>query len=499
MSEGALRASDLGPALARWEPVIGLEVHAQLLTRSKMFCGCRADYAGLPPNTNTCPTCLGLPGALPVANAEAIRQTVRTGCALQSRIPLHSKFDRKNYFYPDLPKGYQISQYDLPLCVGGWLEFEVAGVERAARITRVHLEEDAGKLFHGGEIHHGGSSLVDLNRAGVPLMEIVGEPDLRTPQEARAYLVALRQLLLYLGVNDGNMEEGSLRCDANISLRPRGDDGLGVRTEVKNLNSFRILQRALEQEVLRQAARLEAQLPLRQETRGWSEAEGTTVAQRSKEAADDYRYFPDPDLPPLTLSPAWVETVRAEVPELPRARALRLRQAHGLSHEEARGLTERPREADYFERVVGAGAPAAVAAAWQLNELAGLCQRTHRSLEASGLTPEQLARLLVLVDCREVSGATAKELLAEAFGSGADPAELVEARGLRQVSDEAALTVHVEAAIEAQPKAAQDYRAGNDRALAALVGQVMGATRGRGDARVVSRLLRERLPRDPPS
>ncbi len=486
----------LALALERWEPVIGLEVHAQLRTRSKMFCGCRADYVGLAPNHNTCPTCLGLPGALPVANLEAIRQTVLTGLALQSRIAEHSKFDRKNYFYPDLPKGYQISQFDLPLCVGGWLEFDVAGAQRAARITRVHLEEDAGKLVHAGEIHHAGFSFVDLNRAGVPLMEIVGEPDLRSPTEARAYLVALRQLLLYLGVNDGNMEEGSLRCDANISLRPRGADTLGVRTEVKNLNSFRILQRALEHEVVRQAAALEAGRPLAPETRGWSEAEAATVSQRSKEEADDYRYFPDPDLPPIRLGRDEVEALRARLPELPRARALRLRQMHGLSDAEARALTERPGEALYFEQVVAAGAPAALAAGWQLNELAGLCQRAHRTVETSGLAPDQLARLLVLVGARTVSGATAKALLAEAIETGQDPARLVDERGLRQLSDEEQLTDQVDRAIAAAPRAAQDFQAGNDRALSALVGAVMAATGGRADARRVDALLRRRLPRE---
>jgi len=486
----------LAEVLSQWEPVIGLEVHAQLLTRSKMFCGCRADYAGLPPNSNTCPTCLGLPGALPVANAAAIRMTVRTGLALQSRIPEHSKFDRKNYFYPDLPKGYQISQYDLPLCVGGWLEFDVGGTERAARITRVHLEEDAGKLLHAGEIQRAGFSLVDLNRAGVPLMEVVGEPDLRSPAEARAYLVALRQLLVYLGVNDGNMEEGSLRCDANISLRRPGEESLGVRAEVKNLNSFRILQRALEHEVVRQAALLESGATLTPETRGWSEAEAATVPQRGKEEAEDYRYFPDPDLPPIRCDPDEVAAIRSELPELPRARALRLRQQHNLSFDEARGLTERPGEADHFEQLVAAGAPPATAAAWQLNELAGLCQRAHRSIETSGLDLGQLARLLLLVQRREVSAATAKTVLAQALETGADPVGLVEAGGLRQLSDEGELTDRVGQAIAARPQAARDFLAGNDRALSALVGHVMAATRGRADARRVDELLRERLTRE---
>ncbi|MGB6770998.1 MAG: Asp-tRNA(Asn)/Glu-tRNA(Gln) amidotransferase subunit GatB, partial [Candidatus Dormiibacterota bacterium] len=354
-----------------WEAVIGLEVHAQLLTQSKMFCACRADYLGLPPNSNTCPTCLGLPGALPVMNAEGIRLTIRTALALNCEIPEFTKFDRKNYFYPDLPKGYQISQYDLPLSRNGWLEFDVEGRSVRAGITRVHLEEDSGTLHHAGEIQTSAFSLVDLNRAGVPLMEIVGEPDLGTPSEARAYLHTLRQLLIYIGVNDGNMEEGSLRCDANISLRPAGSPTLGVKVEVKNMNSFRGVQRALEFELERQAELLDRGDPVAQETRGWSELEQRTVSQRSKEEAQEYRYFPEPDLPPLVITRAEVEQVRAGLPELPAARRARFQSQYGLAADQALLLTTRPGDSRYFEEVVGQGAEPLLAANWQLGDLQG--------------------------------------------------------------------------------------------------------------------------------
>jgi len=485
------------PEPGEFEAVIGLEVHVQLLTRTKMFCGCSATYLGLPPNSNTCPVCLGLPGTLPVINREAVALTLRTALALQCEIPTFSKFDRKNYFYPDLPKGYQISQFDLPLSQHGWLEFEVDGVERAAGITRVHLEEDAGKLLHEGELHSADHSLVDLNRAGVPLMEVVGEPDLRSPAEARAYVTALRQLLVYIGVTDGNMEEGSLRCDANVSLRPPGSQALGVKVEVKNMNSFRSVQRALEFEIERQTVLLRAGAPVEQATRGWSEPEGRTVPQRSKEEAEDYRYFPEPDLPPLVIAREQVEAIRAALPELPRARWLRLQQDYAVSAADAHLLSARAPEADYFEAVVAAGAAPKLAATWQLNELAGLCQRRHRSLEACGLAPERLAALLRLVAAGTINGGTAKELLAEAIETGADPAELAAERQVGQVSDPTALTAIVEEVLQAQAKAARDFQTGNDRALGALIGGVMARTRGLANPQLVDSLLRERLPRDP--
>jgi aspartyl-tRNA(Asn)/glutamyl-tRNA(Gln) amidotransferase subunit B len=480
---------------AAWEPVIGLEVHAQLLTRSKMFCSCRAQYLGLPPNSNTCPVCLGLPGTLPVMNARAVEFTIRTALALNCRIPEFTKFDRKNYFYPDLPKGYQISQYDLPLSVDGWLEFEVGARVVRAGITRVHLEEDAGTLHHAGEIHTSAFSLVDLNRAGVPLMEIVGEPDLRAPEEAPAYLAALRQTLMYLGVNDGNMEEGSLRCDANISLRRPGATALGAKVEVKNMNSFRSIQRALEYELKRQADLLDNGLEVAQETRGWSDLEQVTVSQRSKEEAQEYRYFPEPDLPPLLVSRDFVEELRAGLPELPQAKRLRLREQYGISPDQARIIAEQPADADYYEQVVAAGAGPVAAANWQVQNLQALCNSARVRVADCKVPAPALAELVKLVEADRVSGAVAKEVLAEAFASGASPADLIVGRGLTQVSDSGELTQLVERALVANAKAAADYQAGNDRALGSLVGAVMSLSKGKANPKVVNQLLRERLPR----
>lgn len=478
-----------------YECVIGLEVHAQLLTRSKMFCGCRADYLGLPPNSNNCPVCLGLPGTLPVINRRAVEMTIRTALALNCEIPEFSKFDRKNYFYPDLPKGYQISQYDLPFSLNGQLEFELNGSLLRAGITRVHLEEDAGTLHHAGEIHTSAFSLVDLNRAGVPLMEIVGEPDLRAPEEAPAYLRGLRQTLIYLGVNDGNMEQGSLRCDANISLRTVGSTQLGAKVEVKNMNSFRSIQSALEFEVGRQTELLDKGGTVAQETRGWSELEQVTVSQRSKEEAQEYRYFPEPDLPPLTISRELVAELRADLPELPLAKRARLQAQYGLASEQARIVSDHPADAAYFEAMVAAGAQPRTAANWQSQNLQALCNVAHIDVYQSKVTAEALAELVKLVDSDQVSGPVAKELLAESFQSGTPPAELVRERGLDQSSDSAEIASLVEAAMAAQPQAAADYKGGNDRALDRLVGAVMAASKGKANPKLVSQLLRERLSR----
>jgi aspartyl-tRNA(Asn)/glutamyl-tRNA(Gln) amidotransferase subunit B len=482
-------------APAKWEAVIGLEVHAQLLTQSKMFCPCRADYLGLPPNSNTCPTCLGLPGALPVINAEGIRLTIRTALALNCEIPEFTKFDRKNYFYPDLPKGYQISQYDLPLSRNGWLEFDVGGRSVRAGITRVHLEEDSGTLHHAGEIQTSAFSLVDLNRAGVPLMEIVGEPDLQTPSEARAYLHTLRQLLIYIGVNDGNMEEGSLRCDANISLRPAGSESLGVKVEVKNMNSFRSVQRALEHELERQTELLDRGGEVAQETRGWSELEQRTVSQRSKEEAQEYRYFPEPDLPPLVITRAEVEEVRAGLPELPAARRARFQSQYGLAEDQALLLTTRPGDAGYFEEVVGHGVDPLLAANWQLGDLQGLCNAANLTVDECQVSVSALAELLKLVQGREATAKVAKEVLARAFETGESPAEMVRSQGLGQVSDEAEIAAMVDQAITQNPKAAADYLAGKDQAFRALVGAVMAMSKGRANPASVNQLLRDRLSR----
>jgi aspartyl-tRNA(Asn)/glutamyl-tRNA(Gln) amidotransferase subunit B len=480
--------------MSDYEVVIGLEVHAQLLTRSKMFCQCPADYLSAEPNANTCPVCIGLPGVLPTINAQAVDFTIRTALALNCDIPDFTKFDRKNYFYPDLPKGYQISQYDLPLSRDGHLEFPVNGATVRCGVTRVHLEEDTGTMHHAGDVLQSAtSSLVDLNRSGVPLMEIVGEPDLRSPEAAREYLVRLRQILMYIGVNDGNLEQGSFRCDANVSLRQRGAAELGVKVEVKNMNSFRAVQRALEFEIERQTAVLDAGGTLQQETRGWVETQGRTISQRTKEQAHDYRYFPEPDLPPLRLDDAFVERVRATLPELPEARAHRFQLEYGLSAYDAAVLTDTRESADSYEALVGAGVAAKLAANWQSGDVAALANEHRMPLWESGLGVAGLARLLRLVESGNVNGPTAKELLAELYVSGGDPEAVVRERGLAQVSDATELATLVDAAIAANPAAAADYRSGKQQALGQLMRSVKEATGGKADMPLVNRLLRDRL------
>ncbi|MFN2450787.1 MAG: Asp-tRNA(Asn)/Glu-tRNA(Gln) amidotransferase subunit GatB [Candidatus Dormibacteria bacterium] len=491
---GAVEQAPPAPVTTNYEAVIGLEVHAQLLTQSKMFCSCSAEYVGSPPNANTCPVCLGLPGVLPVINRQAVEYTVRTALALNCQIPPHSKFDRKNYFYPDLPKGYQISQFDMPLSQHGWLDLTVGGETVRAGITRVHLEEDTGTMQHAGDVlQSASSSLVDLNRCGVPLMEIVGEPDLRSAEQAREYLIRVRQILMYIGVNDGNLEQGSFRCDANVSLRPRGASELGAKVEVKNMNSFRAVKLAIDFEIARQAALLDAGQTIAQETRGWVEVRGATVAQRSKEQAHDYRYFPEPDLPPLELSAEFVDGVRAGLPELPAALAARLASEYGLSQYDAAQLTVERDDTAAFEALVGLGVGAKAAANWMMGEVARLTHLHATPLSRSGIGVAGLGTLIRLVEAGSLNGATAKELLDELYLSGGDPEALVAARGLGQVSDVDELRGHVDAAIAANPKAVADFGAGREAALQSLVGQVMKATRGRADARAVNRILRERL------
>jgi aspartyl-tRNA(Asn)/glutamyl-tRNA(Gln) amidotransferase subunit B len=492
---GGMTTQAVGGRVATgYEAVIGLEVHAQLLTRSKMFCACSAAYTQAPPNGNTCPVCLGMPGVLPVINREAVAMTVRTALALNCEIPAFTKFDRKNYFYPDLPKGYQITQYDLPLSLNGNLEFVVEGEQTRCGITRVHLEEDTGTMQHAGHVlQEATSSLVDLNRAGVPLMEIVGEPDLRSADAAREYLVRLRQILMYIGVNDGNLEQGSLRCDANVSVRRRGATELGTKVEVKNMNSFRAVHRAIDFEVERQVGVLEQGGTLVQETRGWVETRGATISQRSKEMAHDYRYFPEPDLPPLQLGRDLVEEIRAAIPELPQARAARFSEQYGLSAYDASVLTATRPDADAYEAVVSAGVTAKLAANWQMGDVAALANEHRLALVDSGLGVAGLAALLKLLEGGAINGPTAKDLLAELYVGGGDAATLVGERGLGRVSDEAALTAIVDEVIAANPKACDDFRGGKTQALGSLVGQVMKATGGRADAALVNRLLRERL------
>jgi aspartyl-tRNA(Asn)/glutamyl-tRNA(Gln) amidotransferase subunit B len=480
------------------EAVIGLEVHAELLTESKMFCSCSAAYLAGEPNSHTCPVCLGLPGPLPVINRKAVEHTLRTALALSCEIPEFSKFDRKNYFYPDLPKGYQISQYDLPLSRHGHLDVRVDGGERRVGITRVHLEEDTGKLLHSGAIHTSASSLVDLNRAGVPLIEIVSEPDLRSAEEAREYMQRLRQLLVWIGVSDGRMEEGSLRCDANVSVRPQGESELGTKVEVKNMNSFRAVFLALQHEIERQASALESGEPILQETRGWNEAEGVTVGQRSKEYAHDYRYFPEPDLPPMTLSRELVERIRSELPELPAARARRFQEELEVSADSGDLLTATRELADYFEQTVAGGAPPADAGNWVLGEVSRVLNQGVAVPELK-VRPAALAALIGRKLDGTVSNNQAKELFA-ALAAGETVIEseatidtAIEESGMRQVSDTVQLEAWVEQALAAEPQAAADFAAGNERAIGRLVGAVMRASGGKANGPAVSQILRRRL------
>ncbi len=478
-----------------FEIVIGLEVHSQLLTRSKMFCSCSTDYAYAAPNTHACPVCMGMPGVLPVINQQAVAYTIMTALALNCTIPAYSKFDRKNYPYPDLMKGYQISQYDIPLSNNGYLTIDQDGEQKRVGITRVHLEEDTARL-----LHHEGYSLIDINRAGTPLMEIVSEPDMRSPLEARLYMQKLREILVYLGVSSGRMEEGSLRCDANISVRPRGQQKLGVKTEIKNMNSFRSVERALIYEAQRQIELLRAGLTISQETRGWVETKGITVSQRSKEQAHDYRYFPEPDLPPLVIDAAWVEELRASLPELPDARRARYMREYGLSTQDANTLTEDKALGDYFEQVVAASAAqnraarAKAAANLTLNDVARLLKAHSTDISQILLTPAASADLLDLLDANRITGKQAKDIVEEAFVSGKTPSTIVEEQGIQPpISDEGALLRIIEEVIASNPKAASDYRAGKVNALQALIGQVMKHTRGQAKADSVRTLLVKQL------
>jgi aspartyl-tRNA(Asn)/glutamyl-tRNA(Gln) amidotransferase subunit B len=481
-----------------YEIVIGLEVHCQILTQSKMFCGCSSDESGAPENTHLCPICLGMPGTMPVANRVAVENTVLTGLALNCEIPEHAKFDRKNYHYPDLMKGYQISQYDLPFCVNGWLEVEVDGETKRFGITRVHLEEDTARMRHEDESFGDGYSLVDINRSGVPLMEIVSEPDMRSPEEAREYLVKLRGILRAIGVSKANMEEGNFRCDANVSLRPRGATTFGTKVEIKNMNSFRSVERALRFEVERQAAALDSGQTIDQETRGWVDTEGRTVSQRSKEFAHDYRYFPEPDLPPFTMTREWVESLRARLPELPDARRLRLMEQYGLNAYDASLLAETASRAAYFERAVAGPAAdpakrAKAVANWMLGEMARFQNADGKDIEDVAVTPASLAALVTMVDSGTLTSTAAKTVFEQMYRTGAAPEQVAADLGLSQTGDDSELEGIIDRVIAQNPKPVADYRGGKTTAIQALIGRVMGETKGRYDAGRVRALLQSKL------
>jgi aspartyl-tRNA(Asn)/glutamyl-tRNA(Gln) amidotransferase subunit B len=472
-----------------YEPVIGVEVHAQLQTQTKLFCGCPTSF-GLPPNTQVCPVCLGLPGSLPVLNQRAVEMAVRTGLALHCDMTPANQFSRKNYFYPDLPKGYQISQYDLPICGAGWLEILVKGKSKRVRIMRAHLEEDAGKNVHdeGAEGSH-----VDLNRAGTPLLEIVTEPDLHSSDEVDAYLKTLRDLLVYLEVCDGNMEQGSFRCEPNISLRPQGQDTLGTKVELKNINSFRFAKDALEYEMSRQAELLSEGGVVVQETRLWDVHKEQTAVMRGKEAAHDYRYFPDPDLLTVKINPDWVEELRHTIPESPSSRLRRFMQDYQLSEYDAAILTDSKGLADYFEACMEFFPHPKTVSNWVTGELLRELNTSDTSAEDSRVVPERLAELLQLVDSGTVSLKVARELFPELYSTGMTPKQLVKEKGLVQVSDEGQLTVIIKEVLAQHPAQVEQYRGGKQAVLGFLVGQVMKASKGTANPGKVNELLKHSL------
>ena len=478
--------------LAQYEPVIGLEVHLQLSSRSKIFCACSTRF-GDPPNSNVCPVCLGLPGALPVLNRAAVEMAMKAALALHCRINSFSRFARKNYFYPDLPKGYQISQYEQPLAEHGQLMIRATGEPKRIDITRVHLEEDAGKSIHDGFSDSDRRSYVDLNRSGVPLIEIVSEPDLRSSDEAHEYLVRLKEILHYLEVSDCNMEEGSLRCDANVSVRRRGSPEFGVKTEVKNLNSFRFLQKALDYEINRQVAVLEAGGAISQETRLWNLDEQKTVGMRSKEYAHDYRYFPEPDLLPLVINDEWREQVRATLPELPEARRQRFLTQYGLREYDAGVLTASRALADYYEQAAQAAGDPRAAAHWVQGELLGALNAAGKEIREAPVSAQRLGELVRLIGDGTISGKIAKNIFEKMFASGKAAHQLIAEEGLAQISDPAALEPLIQKLIAANPKQLAQYRGGKTGVFGYFVGQVMKATRGQANPALVNELLKRHL------
>ncbi|MDO8615056.1 MAG: Asp-tRNA(Asn)/Glu-tRNA(Gln) amidotransferase subunit GatB [Dehalococcoidia bacterium] len=485
-------------AAVRYETVIGIEVHAQLLTLSKMFCACPVPSLDSPPNSHVCPVCLGMPGVLPVINKHAVELTIMTGLAVNCDIPPEAKFDRKNYHYPDLMKGYQISQYDLPLCKDGRLEIEVDGQTKRVGITRVHLEEDTAKSMHVAAPTGESYSLIDVNRSGLPLMEIVSEPDIRSAEEARAYLQKLRQVLRYIGASRANMDEGNMRCEPNVSIRPLGSEPFGQKVELKNINSFKHAYDAIKYEVARQTQVIESGGRVAQETRGWREDLGQSVSQRSKEYANDYRYFPEPDLPTLTISREWVEEIRTRMPELADAKERRFQDQYGLSAYDAAVLAETRARADFFEASVALGgndnpARAKSAANWINGEFARLLNADNADIEDSKVTPELLSELLDLLDAGTISGKTAKDVFEQVYRAGISPKRAVQESGLIQITSADEVSFAVEKVIQEHAKPVEDYRRGKEEAIKFLVGQVMRETKGRARPDIVIQVLKEKL------
>ncbi|MCX8044342.1 MAG: Asp-tRNA(Asn)/Glu-tRNA(Gln) amidotransferase subunit GatB [Desulfobacterota bacterium] len=474
-----------------YEPVIGLEVHAQLLTESKIFCSCSTQF-GQPPNSQTCPVCLGMPGVLPVVNKRVVEYAIKTALATNCTIQRFNQFARKNYFYPDLPKGYQISQFELPIATGGFIEIDTESGTRKIGITRIHMEEDAGKLLH--EINGGAAenSFVDYNRTGIPLLEIVSEPDIHTPEEAGEYLKALRAILQYLGVCDGNMEQGSFRCDANVSLRPSGERRFGTKVELKNMNSFRHVVRALTYEITRQRELLEYGDSVIQETRLWDENAGQTLPMRGKEESHDYRYFPDPDLVPLYIEDAWIEALRSQLPELPRQRRNRFIDQYGLPLYDADILVTSRQLADYFETAVRSCNQPKTVSNWILSEVLRFLT-DPRDIVSFPVTPEHLAQMICLIHNGTISGKIAKKIFEEMRTTGALPSSIVERHGLVQVSDSSKLEKVIQEILDAHPSLVADFRAGKEKVFGFLVGQIMKATKGKANPRMVNDILREKL------
>jgi aspartyl-tRNA(Asn)/glutamyl-tRNA(Gln) amidotransferase subunit B len=493
MSTSASESAAIPPeVLAKYEPVIGLEVHVQLLTKSKIFCGC-ANRFGDAPNSNVCPVCLGLPGTLPVLNRRAVEMAMRASLAINCTVHEHSRFARKNYFYPDLPKGYQITQYELPLATGGWIEIDLPAGRKRIGVTRLHLEEDAAKNLHEGFSESATKAYIDYNRGGTPLSEIVSEPDMRTPEEAYAYLTTLRQILLYTGVSDCNMEEGSLRCDANVSVRLRGSETFGTKVEVKNLNSFRYLQKALEFEIERHIGVLESGGKIVQETRLWNQGEGRTVSMRSKEKAHDYRYFPEPDLLPVHVSAAWQQEVRGDLPELPEAKRARLIKDYGITPYDAEVLATNAELADYFEVATKAGASGKNTANWMQTELLRGLNDSGKTIDVSPISPAALGELVRLVESGKITGAIGKKVFAMMFESGRGAADIIAAEGLAQTVDVAAIEQAAREVIEKNPENVAKFKSGNEGVFKFFVGQVMKATRGQANPQVINDIVRKLL------